>query len=164
MVKKIPSTLAIALLSVFLSGNAAAATEQEAQVQLDHVQAKTADAQQTAHAVLSDLVAAGVPVDQAYAVVRSGVEHDYSASDLRRVGDEIRNQVRQGIPAEQVTKTADQAIDAGYSAAATQNVLNTFQARVEQGMPATQASARSASDISLNKPTERSGVRMGSGA
>ncbi|MBT9590219.1 MAG: hypothetical protein IV089_04830, partial [Thiobacillus sp.] len=106
MIKNVPAAIATALLAAFLSGNAAAATEQEAHAQLDRIPAKAADARQAAHAVLNDLVSAGVPVDQAYEVVRSGFEKNYNASDLRQVGAEIREQVQQGIPAEHVAKIA----------------------------------------------------------
>ena len=164
MVKKIPSAIASALLAAFLSGNASAVTEQGAHAQLNSIPAKASDARQAAHGVLSDLVSAGVPVDQAYEVVRSGIEHNYNASDLRQVGAEIREQVQQGIPAEYVTRMADQAIDASNSATAAQNVLDTFQARVEQGMPADQAYASSAREAGLNSKAELGGAGMGGSA
>ena len=170
MVKKIPSALATALLAAFMSTNVAAATEQQALAQLDRTAAKNTEARQTARAELSALVKAGVPVDQALEVVRSGAEKGYSAGDLRQVSGEIRDQVQQGIPAEQVTKIADRAIDAGYSASATQKALNTFEARVENGMPAAQAYTRSSSEIVLNSQSARSamgpntGMGVGTGA
>lgn len=165
MIRKVPSAISTALLAAFLSGNAAAVTGQEAHAQLDRTPAKTADARQTAHAVLNDLMSAGVPVDQAYEVVRSSIEHNYSATELRQVGDEVREQVRQGIPAAQVTQTADLAIDANYSAAATQKVLDTFQAQVEKGMSADQAYARSASEIGTGtgRGTGSDATRSGTG-
>ena len=158
MTKKIPSAIVIALLSAFLSGHAVAVTEQEAHAQLDHVPAKAADARKSAHAVLGELVAVGVSVDQAYEVVRSAVEHNYSASDLRQIGAEMRDQIKQGIPSEHVSKIADEAIDAGNSASATQKVLDTFQANVEKGMPADQAYATRSSESGFG-----SGTGMGSG-
>ncbi len=149
MTKKIPSAIVIALLSAFLSGHAVAVTEQEAHAQLDRIPAQAVDAKQTAQSVLSELVKAGVPVDQAYEVVRSCVEHNYSASDLHQIGNEIRGQVGKGIPAKYVAKAAGLAIGAGYSASATQKVLDNFQSRVEKGMPADQAYASSTHEIKI---------------
>ena len=157
-INKVPSAVVVTLLAAFLSGNAVAITEQEARTQLDRIPAKAAEARQTAQTVLSELVAAGVPVDSAYEVVRSAVDRNYSASDLRQVGAEMRDQIKQGIPAEHVSKIADQSINAGNSAAATQKVQDTFQARVEKGMPADKAYAASSSDIKKG-----AGAGMGSG-
>ena len=161
MVKKVPAAIATAMLVAFLSGNAVAATEQEAYAQLDRIPAVAADAQKAAHDVLSELVVAGVPVDQALEVVRSAVEHDYSAGDLSQVGAEIREQVQAGIPAGQVVAVADQAIDAGKSAAGTQDALNTFQQGAEQGKRDGEARAQGSVEGTVSGEIERSAANSG---
>ena len=126
-----------ALIASLISGTALAVTQQEANAQLDRIPA--AESRQAAREVLNTLVSSGASVDQALAVVNGAVAHHYSATEMRQVGAEMREQMQQKIPAEYVVKTAEHAINANHSATDTVNTLNTFQSQVAQGVPAKQA-------------------------
>ena len=139
------SLLVSALVASLFAGAALAATPEEARAQLDRIPA--ADSRQAAQEVLNTLVSSGASVDQALAVVSGAVTRNYSATEMRQVGAEMREQMRQNIPVEYVVNTARNAISANYPAANTVNVLNAFQGKVEQGIPAEQAFVSVNSDI-----------------
>lgn len=137
MSTKFSSIALVGAVAMVLAGNAFAVSDHDAHVRLDKIE--KSETRQAAHAVLTDLTKSGLPVDKALSVVESAVEKDYSASDVRQIGQEMVSQIQQGIPANYVADTADRAIDAGYSATEANKVLNDFQGKVEKGMPADRA-------------------------
>lgn len=131
------SLLLSALLVTLFNGVAVAATQQEAEAQLDRIPAL--DDRSAAKQVLNNLVQAGMPVDDALSVVTNAIKRDYDPAGLRSVGAEMREQLQQGIPSGMVVRTAENAINANYSAAQAVGVLNAFQGAVNSGTPAEQA-------------------------
>ena len=155
------SLLLATLLVALSSGTALAVTQQEANAQLDRIPA--AESRQAAREVLNTLVSSGASVDQALAVVNGAVTHHYSATEMRQVGAEMREQMQQKIPAEYVVKTAEHAINANYPAKNTVKALNAFQSKVKKGIPAKQAFESVNSDIAGSRIGFGSGTGMGAG-
>ena len=158
------SSLVGALVASLFAGAALAVTPQEAKVQLDRIPA--ADKRQAAKDVLKTLVSSGASVDQALAVVSGAVTRNYSATEMRQVGAEMREQMQQQIPSEYVAKTAENAINANRSATDTVKTLNTFQSQVTQGVPAKQAFDAVNADMAGSgtgggSPAARSGTGTG---
>ena len=152
MNKRLPLIL-IAVLTASLSTSAVAMTEHQANAQLDRI-ASSNESRQEARETLNTLIAHGVPVDQALAVVSSAVEHHYTASEIRQLGTGLRALLQDKVPAKYAVDTARRAIDANYSAADTFSTLNKFDRQVRQGVPAARAHAEINSAMTRNKAPE----------
>lgn len=112
--RDLPSgALLSALLSAHFKRELLTVTPRDAWLQVDRLAAGAR--REAAQATLAGLIADGLPVCNASAIVTDALKHRWPASKLRQLGATMRALVEHGLPCDEVAKIAERVINSSLN-------------------------------------------------